>query len=118
MKEVFLRMSAKVACPAWVPEIAQRGIAIDTNGGNFLHLAEDGMIQNGTVSYLGKQIVSSATICIHSVARLARNNEVFKLYSIQQSPSTGNDISRRVLSKVRAIKTVPNTDLIERGCKP
>lgn len=33
-----------VASAVWLPEIAQRGIAIDTSRGNFLHVTEEGTI--------------------------------------------------------------------------
>ncbi|TMW62367.1 hypothetical protein Poli38472_009860 [Pythium oligandrum] len=43
----------------WISEIAQRGIAVDTNRGNFLHIAEDGSILR---AYHGSHEVSYFSI--------------------------------------------------------
>ncbi|DBA04283.1 TPA: hypothetical protein N0F65_002045 [Lagenidium giganteum] len=45
--------------PVWQPEIAQRGVAVDTSRGNFLHIAEDGTIQQ---AYHGSHEVSYFSI--------------------------------------------------------
>lgn len=48
-----------VAPAVWLPEIAQRGIAIDTSRGNFLHVTEDGAILR---AYHGSHEVSYFSI--------------------------------------------------------
>lgn len=45
----------------WLPEIAQRGIAIDTSRGNFLHVTEDGAIAR---AYHGSHEVSYFSISL------------------------------------------------------
>lgn len=48
-----------VAPVTWLPEIAQRGVAIDTSRGNFLHVTEDGAILR---AYHGSHEVSYFSI--------------------------------------------------------
>lgn len=48
-----------VSPAVWLPEIAQRGVAIDTSRGNFLHVTEDGAILR---AYHGSHEVSYFSI--------------------------------------------------------
>ncbi|GLE05033.1 hypothetical protein PINS_up014017 [Pythium insidiosum] len=58
LQQSFIGLRA-IQPATWIPEIAQRGIAIDTNRGNFLHIAEDGTIQR---AYHGSHEVSYYSI--------------------------------------------------------
>ncbi|KAJ0406778.1 hypothetical protein ATCC90586_009427 [Pythium insidiosum] len=58
LQQSFIGLRA-IQSAKWIPEIAQRGIAIDTNRGNFLHIAEDGTIQR---AYHGSHEVSYYSI--------------------------------------------------------
>jgi hypothetical protein len=71
--------------PVWLPELAQRGVAIDTNRGNFLHIAEDALIQR---AYHGSHEVSHFSINLlyaslhhHDLSATSASNHLLYLHT-------------------------------------
>jgi hypothetical protein len=74
-----------IPLPVWQPELAQRGVAVDTNRGNFLHIAEDGSIQRAyhgshEVSYFSIHLLYSA-LTKQSLSASSASNQMLYMHT-------------------------------------